>query len=57
MRHEVTVIGAGFSGLVTAFHLVQGGVRVRIIDRASVRGADPDGEHRNCLVKLQLTES
>jgi oxygen-dependent protoporphyrinogen oxidase len=38
MGHEITVIGAGFSGLVTAFYLVQEKMQVRIIEKSERAG-------------------
>src|SRR5256885_543268 len=31
----ITVVGAGFSGLVTAYYLVKSGARVRVIEKSS----------------------
>ncbi len=35
---EITIIGAGFSGLVTAFYLSQAGWQVRVVERAERAG-------------------
>ncbi len=38
MAHEITVIGAGFSGLVTAFYLVHERMQVRLIEKSERAG-------------------
>ena len=38
MGREITVIGAGFSGLVTAYHLVQERMQVRILEKSERTG-------------------
>ena len=35
MKREVTIIGAGISGLTTAYFLVKAGVPVRVLEKQS----------------------
>lgn len=37
-RNQIQIVGAGFSGLVTAYYLVRQGARVRIIEKADRAG-------------------
>ena len=38
MKPTITVVGAGFSGLVTAYYLVKAGERVRVLEKSSRAG-------------------
>ena len=38
IKPTITVIGAGFSGLTTAYYLLQAGARVRVIERSERAG-------------------
>jgi glycine/D-amino acid oxidase-like deaminating enzyme len=63
---DVIVVGAGVTGLAIAHHLLQGGLSVRIVDRAGVgagaSGVQPGGVRRqwataaNCLLAQESYE-
>ncbi|PYS44877.1 MAG: hypothetical protein DMF71_01990 [Acidobacteria bacterium] len=38
MKPTITVVGAGFSGLVTAYYLVKAGEHVRVLEKSSRAG-------------------